>query len=285
MIGRTNAGGSGAAWTNAIIHVYAPSGSVITATKGSVTKIASEKVIIGRASEYFFYIKPADFGTWTISGSQTTWGTISKTVTVSSNVEYIMRLDTKIPWTYQEVEFLQSSGTQYINTARQILAGYEIEIKAALTSVSGNKWMFGQQVPQGGIALVDQRIVWLLQSASGETNYYPSTSLHSYKFVFQENGTSKIYYENDQLGSDSFDISDTRYYPFFLFYSHGGALSRGPASMKIYSVTEKHNSTIDYELIPCYRRSDSVAGMYDTGNGAFLTNAGTGTFTVGGDIT
>lgn len=38
------------------------------------------------------------------------------------------------------------------------------------------------------------------------------------------------------------------------------------------------------KLIPCYRISDSVAGLYDMQNNQFYTNAGTGTFSVGNDI-
>lgn len=38
------------------------------------------------------------------------------------------------------------------------------------------------------------------------------------------------------------------------------------------------------ELIPCYRKSDGVIGMYDTVGKRFLTNAGTGSFTKGADV-
>lgn len=39
------------------------------------------------------------------------------------------------------------------------------------------------------------------------------------------------------------------------------------------------------ELIPCYRKSDGKIGMYDTVGKRFLTNAGTGLFTKGPDVT
>ena len=37
-------------------------------------------------------------------------------------------------------------------------------------------------------------------------------------------------------------------------------------------------------LIPCYRKADSVVGMYDTVAKVFRTNVGTGTFTKGADV-
>lgn len=39
------------------------------------------------------------------------------------------------------------------------------------------------------------------------------------------------------------------------------------------------------DLIPCYRKSDVEIGMYDLVSKTFLTNAGTGTFTKGADVT
>jgi hypothetical protein len=37
-------------------------------------------------------------------------------------------------------------------------------------------------------------------------------------------------------------------------------------------------------LIPCYRKADNVAGMYDLFSGEFYTNAGTGEFIIGPDV-
>ena len=38
------------------------------------------------------------------------------------------------------------------------------------------------------------------------------------------------------------------------------------------------------KLIPCYRKSDNVIGMLDLVNNVFYTNAGSGTFTKGNNI-
>ena len=37
-------------------------------------------------------------------------------------------------------------------------------------------------------------------------------------------------------------------------------------------------------FVPCYRKSDNVIGLYDTVEGVFYTNAGTGSFTKGVDV-
>jgi hypothetical protein len=44
------------------------------------------------------------------------------------------------------------------------------------------------------------------------------------------------------------------------------------------------NDTLICDLVPCYRKSDGVIGMYDLVRKIFLTNVGTGSFTKGADV-
>ena len=53
---------------------------------------------------------------------------------------------------------------------------------------------------------------------------------------------------------------------------------------RIYQLKFTVNGIVEADFVPCYRKSDNVAGMYDLIGKQFLTNAGTGTFTVGADI-
>ena len=49
---------------------------------------------------------------------------------------------------------------------------------------------------------------------------------------------------------------------------------------KIYD----NNNNLICDLVPCYRKSDGVIGMYDLVSDVFRTNLGTGTFTKGPDV-
>lgn len=44
------------------------------------------------------------------------------------------------------------------------------------------------------------------------------------------------------------------------------------------------NNTLICDLVPCYRKSDGVVGMYDLVRRQFLTNSGTGSFVAGGKV-
>ena len=56
------------------------------------------------------------------------------------------------------------------------------------------------------------------------------------------------------------------------------------ATAKYYLCQIWENNTLVHDFIPCYRKSDSVAGMYDLISKTFFTNAGTGEFTIGPKI-
>ena len=73
-------------------------------------------------------------------------------------------------------------------------------------------------------------------------------------------------------------------YLFTMHYSDGIILSTTNKN-RFYSceITNRQDQIVS-NLIPCYRKADSVAGMYDNVNHRFLTNQGTGTFVVGSDV-
>ena len=50
--------------------------------------------------------------------------------------------------------------------------------------------------------------------------------------------------------------------------------------MRIYNCRIKENGVLLRHFVPCYRKSDSVRGMYDIIERKFYTNAGSGTFEI-----
>lgn len=71
----------------------------------------------------------------------------------------------------------------------------------------------------------------------------------------------------------------------YLFAQNYNTAARfaGIYSFKGFQYYDKNNTLI-CDLIPCYRKSDGVIGMYDIVRKIFLTNAGTGSFTKGADV-
>ena len=58
----------------------------------------------------------------------------------------------------------------------------------------------------------------------------------------------------------------------------------GNGTLRIYEFKYYRNGAAICSLVPCYRKSDNVIGMYDLVTNTFFTNAGTGTFEKGNNV-
>ena len=186
----------------------------------------------------------------------------------------------ELPDIYQEVEFIQSSGTQYIISDYVHKQDDYIEIKLAITA-SGDKACFGAYETVGGVAA--QCELGILNSElRGNTaptgSGYPYTVGTIYTVINQSgrwecNGT--------QFG---FTINNNGTLKDFIFArNYSDPTNYKPASMKLYSLHIKQGGVLAYNFVPCYRKSDGVIGLYETVKQKFFTNSGTGTFTKGSD--
>lgn len=92
MIGRTNTGGGGLIDTDAILRVSAPAGSVVTITKGGVTKSdhGHENAEDHTLYDYYFIIHQSQFDSqnaWTVTATLN-GDTATDTIIISSSDEY-----------------------------------------------------------------------------------------------------------------------------------------------------------------------------------------------------
>ena len=93
MIGETNInGGAGLNGTGALLKIKSETGSIVTVSKGSYSKIIKTSQLDpddGKQSYWFF--QTADFGEWTVTATSGT-DTVSDTVTIDSNKQYDVEL-------------------------------------------------------------------------------------------------------------------------------------------------------------------------------------------------
>ena len=182
-----------------------------------------------------------------------------------------------LPSGYKRLEYIQSSGTQYVNTGVLVSKNLEIKLKFMLTSTTNNG------------------IVGYMQSASSGTNRFA---------VFQYGGAWYFDFGNDSTGRISggsfnantlYDITaGNRYIKNNATGSNiisGSVISNLTNSNsisilcetncgigKIYSCQIYGNGTLVRDFVPCINASGEV-GLYDLVTQAFYGNDGTGTFT------
>jgi len=199
-----------------------------------------------------------------------------------------------LPAGYTQLEYLKSSGTQYIDTG--IIASstnYEYDItfipQSSSSAVIGNQFedflIYYNGV--GTLSLYSPGI----PSDYIYGNYISFDNVlidNVYSVHLQYNGNRVVVSENN-VQKISYDVgSISPVHTVLLFANHHDAeheysvLDLG--SVAIMSVKMYNNNTLVRDFVPARRDSDGVLGMYDTVTKTFFTNAGTGTFIAGNDI-
>lgn len=279
-------GGGGVSEQDAILMVTVPAGSSLTATKGGVTLTPSmwvsssdsslEKAMFVFSSSQFDAINP-----WTITATDGT-NTASETVLITTNKEYEVTISYHVPPEYQEVEYIQTTGEQWINTGISANTANLRTISTVLvTSVSttdGDAIWSGTWDFYGYLLNVNSsgEIGWHSGGKKATTNITLNNwfSVETTKQGLVVDGTS--YTLESPSGTDSNAI-------VLIAWCSSGA--RGGRARAKYKATMMYSgTTLLREFYPCYRKSDNVAGFWDKANEVFYTNAGTGTFVVGPDV-
>lgn len=195
-----------------------------------------------------------------------------RTLQIEGNTEQ----EQGLPSAYQQVEYIESTDTQYIDTGFKPNQNTKVEI-------------YGQQVKNLSNSLFGVNPLFVITSLNGKYAFrYNNTtfatsvsSLGIAKLVLDKNNA----YVNDALVNTFSAGTFQSTYNACLFArasASGGVEEKG--SSKIYYAKIWDNGTLIRDFIPCYRKSDNVIGLYDLVNGVFYTNAGTGTFLKGADV-
>ena len=184
----------------------------------------------------------------------------------------------RLPSGFQEVEYIESTGTQYIALNTPITSNYNIEIDYERTGT----------------------INFLLGTSKQRTFHFclggdfaiRSTSWNAYNYTTTGNrevikNSGKYWYLNDGLVITTNDVpSITTEYGLTLFvYNVNGAINSATfSSYKLFNFKEYYGNELKADYIPCYRKSDNEIGLYDLVNNQFYTNQGSGTFLKGANV-
>lgn len=175
---------------------------------------------------------------------------------------------TGLPAEYQEVEYLESTGTQYIDTNytpnqnTKAYTKFNSDILNSGLYSSSNKFT----------AYINTNGNWRFGSTTVRI-----TSSIGVLYTSVQDKTGVVINETDVYNYDTVTDFTSTATLRLMFNSTG---FKG----KIYEFKLYDNDILVRNFIPCYRKIDNVAGMYDVVNGVFYTNDGTGSFTVGPDV-
>ena len=199
-------------------------------------------------------------------------------------------------WTgeYMQLEYLEGTGTQYINTGHVVSStslSADFEISSGV-NVSGDIGHFaGNQDALNGHASNFKGSVFGLWVQDGSNGTKITTG-----GVFNANVRKRIHYDfngnkrtltvdNSSNANKTFSGSIISNNPYRLFSNGcaGGCNDKMLVGrMHWFKLYEQSNLVLD--MIPVRRLSDNALGMYDRVSGTLFTNSGTGDFVAGPNV-
>ena len=177
-----------------------------------------------------------------------------------------------------KLEYIQSSGTQYINTGFKPNNNTRVVMDLLYTGNESISNEFGAWNSSNNASFICL--------TTGKNNLYPfygntskqvlanRTARHTVdmdKNVVKMNGTTMITFNQ---------MSFQCIYPMFLCCFNNAGATENMTSMRIYSCQIHDNGTLIRNYIPA-KLSDGTVGLYDKLNGLLYINSGTGTFEAG----
>ena len=202
-----------------------------------------------------------------------------------SNEKQIKANASLLPSEFQEVEYIESTGTQYIDTGVIPTINTSMDIELAITTNDVN-WS-GSVLDAsrgwfavGGYNLNSLVAVFSVGSREGILDYPFDTNFHKF---FISNGLQKI----DNITSNNTISNYNGTMPsIYLLGEHYTWVANPPlvGHQKIKYSKLFDNNLLVKNFIPCKRKSDNKPGLYDLVEGKFYTNQGTGDFEKGKNI-
>ena len=176
----------------------------------------------------------------------------------------------------RQVEYLESTGTQYIDTGTTDKSSLKLKIDFAVSTLEDSKCLFGEYTSAKNFQFISYTNRFVPSLGNGNGQHIPSdTDKHT---VLLDGANLKAYLDDNEI-----TLSTTSYTgagnPIYLFGRYFNGSVGNNIKAKIYK-TEIYDGTILVrDFIPAFK--DGETGMYDQVNDVFYTNAGSGDFVCG----
>ena len=258
--------------------------------------------------------------TYTSSDNSSWTETINKISVETPNGKRVNAYDEEIktnslPNGYQLVEYIQSSGTEYIdteyywnneiiriffdgtvitNSTNQSFFGneeyYNSSSRYFAGIIHGSSGSYSVYVGSGSFgtisAPVGTRVTFDVRTLSGKNLYVLKNDVKASDATSTTYSGTVLTKQNASLTSNV----STTVGNIFIFANHNSqrGANNNPiqniGAMRLYRFKLYDNGEIVRDYVPCYRKTDNVIGLYDLVNSKFYTNKGTGAFTKGNNI-
>ena len=205
-----------------------------------------------------------------------------------ADVNNVQDDNAKLPSQYQQVEYIESTGTQYIDTGFIADSNTTVEMKVFNKSTATACLYCGRTgftEKTFSAFFIDGNALRVDYGNYQYTNLMTITSDTVYTYKHDKN----LIYVNDQLIKTK-TLTESEFntgYNMYLLASHvSGKTLSNIAKLELYYCKIWDNDVLVRDFIPSYKKDTGEIGLYDTVEGKFYTNQGTGTedFKKGADV-
>lgn len=269
------------------LTINAPANAAVNVKYGAVDKVLTEKIekLIGKGKCEVRFDKDNNKATIAVA-LDTTEAQLADvesllTRVLPSNLETEIEWADGLPTSYTRLEYLESTGTQYINTDIVVTNDLEIrgEFQKTQTEYIRSNFIFGAKKDGSYYSglflshplndLTHYGLVWGTVQVAGHVS-----DGHTSKISFSAK-KDKLQFDSNVVTIDGETSLD---YPIYLFTTNRDtSVLVGHTFTRIYSFSISRNGQLQCNYIPALNGT-GTPGMYDTVNKVFKTNMGTGDF-------
>ena len=202
---------------------------------------------------------------------------------------YDFGIDYTLPSEYTALSYIESTGTQFINTGYipskttefEMIFNYNQTISGS-TGKNGYGVIFGSRTSSSSYCNI---LSGFNSYSTGYFGYGNNTRIAANIIPNQVNYISlkdNVYSANGVNTAINPIAYPSTFYPLYIFnLDEKNKQTSEYSYIDLYSLKIWDNDIIVRDFIPCKRNSDSAIGLYDKINNKFYTNSGTGTFVAG----
>ena len=189
-----------------------------------------------------------------------------------------------LPTGYTRLEYIESTGAQYIDTGIKGNMGVKADLDSSVSSATGvNYFLAARKVAGQATRFYACTVSGVFDLALGEDSLGTEAVIQNrrYNFVMDTTvspATLVIDGETTITNGRSYNTELNMY--LFAANIAGVASFGGATPIRIYYAKIWEGNTLVRDFVPA-KNSSNVVGMYDTVSGQFFTNQGTGEFTAG----
>lgn len=201
---------------------------------------------------------------------------------VLSNGEYASSYENESDYTenyYTELEYIESTGTQYIDTGVKCSQNMSCEIINNFTELVGTQ-LFGAYDPprRTHYGIIDNEI-YMPTAENNSTTEHIFTQNTDYHIYFLSSSVYK--YDNNVVAIGNFQFSNSL--NFYLFARNNKESTTNYCKSRMTEAKFWNQSTLIRNFIPVLDK-DGIACLYDKVEGKYYYNQGTGDFIAGPEI-